>query len=769
MTCAIVPRGPSSPLQRSAKISAPLFSGSPQQDIARSRPSLRDTIKQSPLQAPSGQTVEEGLVDAFPDYHTSWTDKGSNIQRQSEPHVEVKPDSYVTYKGVDGTVVIDLDEEDETEIPSMDVDVAQVEDYQFWNPSPATITSDRSPMGLFENVGWISSDHRTYKPGKTVELFDGDFLRLKSVIRNTRTTEVFLLGHRLRRAKKLNGLLELKLNEVVMVLVVEENDPRPIMVQGIEQVPLGKVGRIRELVITNKPFPELSFRELDYGSNDDCVSRNGRLVCRWKYILSFPGPRDRNLNRNCEKSLTRVNESEVEQRFATSDDLLRQDWRGNTVKGGACLRVSAEEEEFDRREKDQVKTTTKRSIDQSRHSHESSANYRVDSKIRRTGNGSISSSSVVEVSSSPHGSLSNPFIVDEETHDQSRAVKLQTHIDLTRDADPVLSLSTLSLQSLSQDATEPFERSTSRDLAEMSTEVTTIANGAVVRFKYNGALSSTDSTTPPAKRLKMLHRNGAISPLTDSTIFPPQPRTARLGMLRSADDLPCLSLCHQAPSSASASKRTLSHDSHCEVRDQPYSASGTAPPNSTFEGGQKHTFREDPMTQSRQRQKYTFGDAFCGAGGTSRGAKMAGFRVNWGFDFDPAAINSYRLNFYNTDCIAAWAHNFVESSIGDESKVDVLHLSPPCQVFSFAHTVDGKDDEMNSATFFAVVELLKRTKPRVVTLENTSGLAVLHPIWLNSAIHFFTSLGFSVRWKVLNLAEYGLPQARKRLIIFASW
>jgi DNA (cytosine-5)-methyltransferase 1 len=111
-----------------------------------------------------------------------------------------------------------------------------------------------------------------------------------------------------------------------------------------------------------------------------------------------------------------------------------------------------------------------------------------------------------------------------------------------------------------------------------------------------------------------------------------------------------------------------------------------------------------------------------------------------GFDFDPAAITSYQLNFYNAKCIVAWAHDFVEISVGDESKVDVLHLSPPCQVFSFAHTVDGKDDEMNTATFFAVVELVKRTRPRVVTLENTSGLAVLHPLWLNTAIQFSRAL-----------------------------
>lgn len=168
------------------------------------------------------------------------------------------------------------------------------------------------------------------------------------------------------------------------------------------------------------------------------------------------------------------------------------------------------------------------------------------------------------------------------------------------------------------------------------------------------------------------------------------------------------------------------------------------------------------------KQRYTFGDAFCGAGGASRGAKSAGYRVDWGFDFDPAPIESYRRNFFAARCEATPAHVFV-IYIQENYIVDVLHLSPPCKTFSPLHTRPGRDDDMNSASFFAVEELLRKTKPRIVTMENTFGLVERWRDWLNSMVRFFTSLGFSVRWKVLNLAEYGLPQARRRLIVFASW
>lgn len=177
--------------------------------------------------------------------------------------------------------------------------------------------------------------------------------------------------------------------------------------------------------------------------------------------------------------------------------------------------------------------------------------------------------------------------------------------------------------------------------------------------------------------------------------------------------------------------------------------------------------REHP-TENPIGHRYTFGDAFCGAGGASRGAKAAGYRVDWGFDADEAAIHSYTKNFFSARCEAAPAYVFV-SIIKENFRIDVLHISPPCQPYSPAHTRPGQNDEANQAALFAVGEIIKKTKPRVVTLENTFGLAERWPEWLNALVRIFTALGFSIRWRVFNLAEYGLPQARKRLIMFASW
>ncbi|KAL8845972.1 MAG: hypothetical protein Q9221_008904 [Calogaya cf. arnoldii] len=182
-----------------------------------------------------------------------------------------------------------------------------------------------------------------------------------------------------------------------------------------------------------------------------------------------------------------------------------------------------------------------------------------------------------------------------------------------------------------------------------------------------------------------------------------------------------------------------------------------APPVSVESGG----------LLNQQTRRYTFGDAFCGAGGCSRGAKSAGLRVVWGFDQDLASIGSYAKNFFGARCEATPANIFTEV-LDNDFCVDVLHLSPPCQPYSPAHTKPGKMDEINEATFFAIGEIIKKSKPRVVTLENTFGLAQRWPEWMDALIRFFTALGFSVRWRVLNLAQYGVPQARKRLVVIAS-
>ena len=163
-------------------------------------------------------------------------------------------------------------------------------------------------------------------------------------------------------------------------------------------------------------------------------------------------------------------------------------------------------------------------------------------------------------------------------------------------------------------------------------------------------------------------------------------------------------------------------------------------------------------------QMLTYGDAFCGAGGTTRGAAMAGLQVLWGFDHWNHACATWRTNFSRAKCYELSSQQFVDRAQGSkyrkpvDMKVDILHLSPPCQYFSPAHTVDCPSDEMNVASLYAVGPVIKVAKPRVVTLEQTFGIvAARFRKYFNSLIQMFTALNFSVRWAIVPLAQWVCP------------
>jgi DNA (cytosine-5)-methyltransferase 1 len=185
----------------------------------------------------------------------------------------------------------------------------------------------------------------------------------------------------------------------------------------------------------------------------------------------------------------------------------------------------------------------------------------------------------------------------------------------------------------------------------------------------------------------------------------------------------------------------------------------------------QRVYNLDGEPELSKTSHYTFGDAFCGAGGASRGALDAGLFVKWGFDKDNQAIQSYYLNFSpsGTDCHEESVDVFYRRVKDDPPMVEVLHVSPPCQPFSHAHTIPSLEkDETNQAAMFSVWSLIETIKPRIVTLEETDGLVTRHKDWFSALISSFICHGYSVRWTTLRCEKYGVPQMRKRLVIVAA-
>jgi DNA (cytosine-5)-methyltransferase 1 len=179
-----------------------------------------------------------------------------------------------------------------------------------------------------------------------------------------------------------------------------------------------------------------------------------------------------------------------------------------------------------------------------------------------------------------------------------------------------------------------------------------------------------------------------------------------------------------------------------------------------------------------QKQKYTFGDAFAGAGGTSWGAHTAGLKMKFAFDQDPWAVKTYKHNLGLTgmQILQMNVHDFVRKAVLEDKDlaetclVDFLHLSPPCQPFCGANRRPNMaDNAKNLSAFARVADLLEICKPRFATLEESKSLTdVDKRNYFKSLISFFIKKGYSVQWKALDLERWGVPQTRKRLIIIAS-
>ncbi|KAK1758426.1 S-adenosyl-L-methionine-dependent methyltransferase [Echria macrotheca] len=172
--------------------------------------------------------------------------------------------------------------------------------------------------------------------------------------------------------------------------------------------------------------------------------------------------------------------------------------------------------------------------------------------------------------------------------------------------------------------------------------------------------------------------------------------------------------------------------------------------------------------QLKPGQQYTAGDTFSGAGGAARGIERAGVRLVFCVDNWEPAIESLQKNFPDSKVHGMDVHDF----IGDTSlryRVDMLHLSPPCQPYSPAHTIAGKDDDRNVAALYSCPALINKTRPRLFTVEQTFGiLHAVHAPLFHLLLRGFTDSGYSLRWRVCNLASYGLPQPRRRVIIIGA-
>src|SRR6266404_3380313 len=167
-------------------------------------------------------------------------------------------------------------------------------------------------------------------------------------------------------------------------------------------------------------------------------------------------------------------------------------------------------------------------------------------------------------------------------------------------------------------------------------------------------------------------------------------------------------------------------------------------------------------------------DLFAGAGGMSLGFEQAGFDIAAAVDYDPIHCATHEFNFANCATICRSVTDIDGSYIRNKAKldnrdIDVVFGGAPCQGFSLI----GKrvfDDPRNSLVHH-FVRLVSELKPKYFVFENVKGLTVgEHKRFLEEIIEAFRNAGYKVEanYRVLNAADYGVPQDRRRLFLMGA-
>lgn len=166
-------------------------------------------------------------------------------------------------------------------------------------------------------------------------------------------------------------------------------------------------------------------------------------------------------------------------------------------------------------------------------------------------------------------------------------------------------------------------------------------------------------------------------------------------------------------------------------------------------------------------------DLFCGAGGLSWGMdKNPYFKTMVALDFDEHAANTFKMNMPYAEVVVG---DITEAKIKErvvalsqKAGVNMIVGGPPCQGYSMKGKKLGLQDPRNFL-FREYLDLVQRLQPDVFVIENVKGLLLSANGWFKDQIvSTIENLGYTVRFGILNAANFGVPQARERAIFICS-
>lgn len=166
-----------------------------------------------------------------------------------------------------------------------------------------------------------------------------------------------------------------------------------------------------------------------------------------------------------------------------------------------------------------------------------------------------------------------------------------------------------------------------------------------------------------------------------------------------------------------------------------------------------------------KKKKFRVLSLFSGAGGMDLGFINSNFEIVWANDFFKEACETYKKNI-GDHIVCGDITKIASEDMPDN--IDVVIGGFPCQGFSIANNRRSMKDDRNFL-YKEMLRVIKDKKPKFFVAENVKGILSMEKGKVIEMIKKdFESLGYKVDARLLNAAEYGVPQARERVVIIGN-
>ena len=162
-------------------------------------------------------------------------------------------------------------------------------------------------------------------------------------------------------------------------------------------------------------------------------------------------------------------------------------------------------------------------------------------------------------------------------------------------------------------------------------------------------------------------------------------------------------------------------------------------------------------------------EIFSGGGGLAVGLREVGFETVAAVEVEPHAAATFKANHPSVQVFRQDVRTITGAMLESiaSGSIDALAACPPCQGFSSLTSKWRREDDRN-ALVSEVGRLATELRPKAIMMENVPGLAKRGKPLFDTLLKELEDLGYETNWSVLQVADYGVPQRRRRLVMLAG-